>query len=499
MVEFDSPESTEFYEEQILFPNAGFMIDRCNCNRELYLWQFPSTEDALAALTEINGKLQNDHDSENDIDGGFNNTVNRVADTEATQQLAYYLPAPSLGNYPDVVNLFILDTGVDDDAICLDVNFLLDDAPVDVCYDGSARGYDYLEQNGPNGDYININYQDDQGHGTFGYNTMSSGFTYAGNINIIPLKIFDQEGNGNLFDLTCALYHAIDHGAHLVNISAGYQGQLSTILENAINTAREEEVFICTSAGNNGINIDTLPQYPASFAGLYHYEYNEEGEVIDSTRYANVISVASQKGKEQFADNTNFGPKSVTLSCLGEELAGISLDCNNVIGGGTSFATFVVSRYLALEIAKDNSRTLDEIWNTFEAELSWDGIGTFSSNQKTITGKRVHLNLIKQYQNILGRGKIAYNSSIETQLVQTSIDMATLNYKVPENGAVKVSLYDASGRFVQHLLNENINRGNHQLPLSKNTLKPGIYFLQVGYEPNNGLEENIILKLPVLK
>lgn len=499
MVEFEDQEITEFYEDLILFPNAGLMIDRCNCNRELYLWQFPSTEDALAALTEINGKNQNDTASEDDIDGGFNNTVNRVADTDGSLQAAYYLPAPSPGNYPGAVNLFILDTGVDDAASCLDTSYLLDDAPVDFCYAGSASGYDYLEQNGPNGNYVNINYQDDQGHGTFGYHTMSSGFTYANNINIVPLKVFDNMGKGNLFDLTCALYHAIDHGAHLVNISAGYQGQLSTIFENAINTAREEEVFICTSAGNNGINIDTLPQYPASFAGLYHYEYNDDGEAIDSTRYANVISVASQKGKEQFADNTNFGPKSVTLSCLGEDLAGVELDCNNVIGSGTSFATFVVSRYLALEIAKDNNRTFEQIWNAFEAELSWDGIGADNSNQKTITGKRVNLNLNKQLQFMLGKGKIAYNSSIETQLVETSLEVATLNYKVPENGVMQVNLYDASGRFIRHLLNEDIDKGNHQLPISKDTFKSGIYFIQVGYLSEKGLIEYNVLKLPVLQ
>jgi len=492
MVEFEDQDATAFYEDQILFPNAGLPIDRCNCNRELYLWQFPSTEQALAALTEINGRNQNDSSQEDDIDGGFNNNVNRVGNGEETSQLAYYLPAPSPGNYPNAVNVFILDTGVDDASSCIDNSYLYNEAPADICYGVTpASGYDYLSEEG-----IDINYQDDQGHGTFGYHTMSNGFLYANNINIVPLKIFNSEGEGNLFDLTCALYHAIDHGADLVNISAGYQGQLSKILEKAINTAREQEVFICTSAGNNGINIDTDPQYPASFAGLYNYTYNEEGEVMDSTRYSNVISVASQRGIRQFASNSNIGPKSVTLSCLGEDLAGIALDCNNVVASGTSFATFVVSRYLALEIAKNNNRTLEQIWDAFEAsELSWDG--TSSYNKKTITSKRVDLNLVKQ--QVLNTAKISSNSTVEAQVIQTSIMAATLKYKIPENGVMQINLYDATGRHIQQLFSEPIYQGNHQLRVSKKTLESGIYFVHIGYESDKGLKEHSILKLPVLK
>jgi len=60
-----------------------------------------------------------------------------------------------------------------------------------------------------------------------------------------------------------------------------------------------------------------------------------------------------------------------------------------VIGTGTSIAAFLTTQVLAREIARDNSRTLDEIWDDFESIylVSNPNLDTLTS-----TGKQINFN-----------------------------------------------------------------------------------------------------------
>jgi len=203
MVEFDSPEATEYYEDHILFPNAGSPIDQCNCNRELYLWEFPDTEKAMDALIEIDGKNAITSNDDGEVDGGLNNKLS-IAEPGIVAPLSYNIGLPPGYNSTgtDEVKIFMLDTGIEYGS-CINNQYLYDNAPVDSCYIGDvtpASGYGYIDENG-----IDDNYQDDQGHGTFGYHLIKSTNSY--NIKIVPLKIFNEEGQGNLFDMTCAVWN----------------------------------------------------------------------------------------------------------------------------------------------------------------------------------------------------------------------------------------------------------------------------------------------------
>jgi len=248
MVEFDNPTTTQFYENELLYPNAGWVADTCNCNRELYLWKFLNTADAMAALLEIDQKKQTIRDRDNDVDGGFNNTIN-IGDAN-NGGVSHEVLSNMAGSYPDDVSIFLLDTGLDETGLT-NTPYLMPNAPIDNCYSvNPASGYNYM------GTTINNNYMDEQGHGTFGFRSITDELSQQpNNINVVPLKIFNENGEGNLFDLTCAIYHAIDHNADIINISAGYRGQPSGILEKAINAARVNGIFICTAAGNVMLQI----------------------------------------------------------------------------------------------------------------------------------------------------------------------------------------------------------------------------------------------------
>lgn len=385
MVEFDSPERTTFYEDLILDNAPGsYAIHACDCNRELYLWQFPTTEAAIEAMLIIDKKLHTVKDTEGVVDGGFNNRI--VIGQPGIEGTAINVFS-NFNNTADLddVTIFLLDTGLDQTGNKIVEDYLMSNAPVDGCYAvNSASGYNYTSTNTT----IDDNYVDEVWHGTFGYNSITQELDQSDDISIVPLKIFDENGEGNLFDLTCAIYHAIDHDADIINLSAGYQGQRSSILEKAINTAREKGVFICTAAGNDTLNIDITPQYPAYFASQYHYIYDAAGEIEDSVKYDNVISVASINAQNSFSEFSNYGQESVTLSAYGENIHSYGLGGDEVIASGTSMSTYFVTRELALEISTNKNRSYQQIWYDFESNHL---VSNPASQGKTITSKRLNV------------------------------------------------------------------------------------------------------------
>lgn len=373
MVAFDNTEETDKYEREILKPNAGFVQKSCDCNRELYLWQFPSTEAAAKALLEIDRKNQRIKSTTKPT-GGFNNLVN-VGEINNTS-IAYNVFSDKFkDNYPDSVSVYILDSGLDERNHNSSA-FLHNQASVDICYDiEMATGYSYIDTTIT----ITTNYTDDLWHGTFGFRSITSGLSNNINLKLVPLKIFNNRGEGNLFDMVCAIYHAIDHNADVINISAGFKGAPSDELEKAINLARQKGIFIVASAGNDTLNIDNSPYYPAYYASQY-FKYEISPGKKDSIKYDNVISVSSvgiEKDSIIVENDTipcpnsisqfsNYGRQSVTIACYGENIHSYGLESTDVVASGSSMATYFATKALALEIAKNKQRNYQQIWGDFK-------------------------------------------------------------------------------------------------------------------------------------
>jgi len=209
---------------------------------------------------------------------------------------------------------------------------------------------------------------------------------------LVPLKIFDKSGQGALFDMICALYHAIDHNADVINISAGFSGQPSYELEKAINLARQKDIFIVTAAGNDSLDIDISPQYPAYYASQYYvFEVADiAGNIrLDSVRYDNVISVASIGTNDNLSLFSNYGKQSVTLACYGENIHSNGLGGTDVVASGSSMATYFASKALALEIAKNRQRDYQQVWRDFETDWL---VNSANLTNKTRTGKQIDFN-----------------------------------------------------------------------------------------------------------
>lgn len=181
----------------------------------------------------------------------------------------------------------IPNNGVDDDK-----NGYVDD----------IRGYDFY-----NHDETVYDVEDGDRHGTHVAGIIgaqgNNGIGVAGvnwTVSIMPLKFLGPYG-GDDFDGAEAIVYAVDNGAKVINCSWGGEGD-SPIIEEAIAYANDHDVLIAAAAGNSGMSTDAYAFWPAA---------------SDSP---NVISVAATDDKDQLADFSNYGERTVDIGAPGVDV-----------------------------------------------------------------------------------------------------------------------------------------------------------------------------------
>lgn len=101
---------------------------------------------------------------------------------------------------------------------------------------------------------------DDNGHGThvagIAAASGNNGIGIAGvswGAKVMPLKVLDSAGNGNIYNLALAIRYAADNGAKVINMSLGASCSLDwSSVEDEINYARGKGVLLVAAAGNSG-------------------------------------------------------------------------------------------------------------------------------------------------------------------------------------------------------------------------------------------------------
>ncbi|MBI2774120.1 MAG: S8 family serine peptidase [Chloroflexi bacterium] len=117
---------------------------------------------------------------------------------------------------------------------------------------------------------------DDNSHGTHVAGvvgaTGNNGTGIAGvafGVRIMPLKVLDCTGQGNLSDVANGMIWAVDHGARIVNLSLGSAFDSPT-LRSAVTYATQRNVLVVSAVGNCGTSGDRCTslnelQYPAAY------------------------------------------------------------------------------------------------------------------------------------------------------------------------------------------------------------------------------------------
>lgn len=226
-------------------------------------------------------------------------------------------------------------------------------------------GYDFIEDDANPADVGNG--ADDDGDGDpdemVGHGTHVAGIVHlvAPEAEIMPMKVLDSDGTGNVFVIAEAVQRAVTNGADVINMSLGSSGE-SELLEDIVeDLAREAEyddgaievddddddaaikgvppegIAVVASAGNENVQTE---HYPAA---------HEEAVAV--------ASVGEDKVKSEFS---NFG-LWVDVAAPGEEIYSFFPESRYASWDGTSMAApFVAGQAAILRSMRPNMPTLIE-------------------------------------------------------------------------------------------------------------------------------------------
>ncbi len=160
-----------------------------------------------------------------------------------------------------------------------------------------------------------------------GHGTLVSGLVAraAPDCRIMPVRVMDSDGVATTFRVTRGIYHALDHGAHVINLSLGTFAD-PLLLRDALLEAQAAGVVVVAAAGNDNAEVR---RYPSAFQGT------------------GVICVSATDGATLRAGFANYG-EWITLCAPGVDV--VSTTPGNEYGraSGTSFATPLVAAAAAV-------------------------------------------------------------------------------------------------------------------------------------------------------
>jgi subtilisin family serine protease len=204
-------------------------------------------------------------------------------------------------------------------------------------YVDDVHGYDFVNGDGDP--------MDDNGHGTHVSGTIGAvgdnGIGVAGvcwSVRIMALKFLDSGGYGNTSDAILAVQYATQKGARVMNNSWG-GGAYSEALRLAIQAASDSGIVFVAAAGNDGVDNDIYPHYPASY------------------EVPLVVAVASTDANDQLSYFSCYGATSVDLAAPGSDILSTTPNNTYSVYSGTSMATPHVTGALALMLSYHPSMT----------------------------------------------------------------------------------------------------------------------------------------------
>ena len=191
------------------------------------------------------------------------------------------------------------------------------------------------------------------------------------------------------------IVYAVSNGASIVNCSWGGGGPFSRFEQDVIDFAHENGALVVAAAGNDGLNNDTAPQWPAN--------------------YRHVLAVGATNNQDDIASFSNFGI-SVDVFAPGVGINS-TLPGNQYSGNaysGTSMATPLVAGLAALVKTHFPAYSVDQIRE--QIRVTADDISAINP----------------EYADFLGKGRVNAYRAV-TEVNHPAIRIANVRF-VDEDG-----------------------------------------------------------------
>lgn len=264
---------------------------------------------------------------------------------------------------------------------------------------------------------------DDNGHGTHVAGIIGAkgdnGIGTAGlmwNVQLVPLKVLNANGVGQLSDILVALGYVIEnvehHGVQIKAVNASFGGsEFSASERDAITMLQNDGILFVAAAGNAFNNNDITPVFPAGYSNPLF------GGLL------NIISVAATDQQDRLATFSGFGVNSVHVGAPGVYIL------STVPGGydflsGTSMAAPHVAGLAGLLYSYYDGvhNTLFDIWKVRATILGYtDQLPTLSG--LVLTGGRI--NAYKAVSSLLVPEGLTATAQSSSQISLTWTDKAT--------------------------------------------------------------------------
>jgi subtilisin family serine protease len=281
----------------------------------------------------------------------------------------------------------------------------------------------------------------------YGHGTAVSGIILqiAPKVTILPLRVLDSKGKGNLDNVVKAIDYAISNGVQIINLSLGSL-KSNFSLTQEIAYAKTKGVYIIAAAGSNGKDAD----YPAKDSSQDQMSGFLFG--IGSIDDKEALSSFSARGEGVYA----FAP--------GEKIYTLYPNNRVTYATGTSFATPLVAGAFALAMSElTNVADRPQLGTAFSSSLEGDRIwaALYANNPTAVWAHgnggleiqrfllklpkfampKNQINLLRNgdFENILGSDWNLTNSNIVSSQFRSGSQALMINSAIDQNATNTLS------------------------------------------------------------
>ncbi len=182
-----------------------------------------------------------------------------------------------------------------------------------------------------------------EGTGPFGHGTAVAGIIaqVVPNAKIMPLRVLDSSGYGDISNVIRAIEWARSRGAKVINLSLG--SKVSDPLAKAIQAAAKSGIYVVIASGNDGKNS---VGFPANLAKSLLWTKN-------------ITSVGASTLSDKRAKYSNVGTE-LKIFAPGDNIWSAYPENRQAAWSGTSMATPLVAAAFALGLS-DDKKALEEM------------------------------------------------------------------------------------------------------------------------------------------